>query len=109
MPRKSSESLYDEKKKLWEKIKNLEAHILRGTVVVLKRPCTYPGCKKCKKGIKHPADYLSVSKKGETELLYLSKKIKPEVGREVENWKRFQELVERISDINRMILKQMKG
>lgn len=108
MPRKSSKSLYDEKKKLWEKIKSLDAHILRGTVVVLKRPCTYPGCKKCKEGIRHPADYLSLSKKGKTELLYLSRKIKPEAEKQVENWKRFQELAERISDINRMILKLKK-
>ncbi len=113
MPRKSSKSLYDERKILWGKIKDLEANILRGSVVVLKRPCTYPGCKKCKEGIKHPADYLSVSKKGKTELLYLSKKIKPEAEKGVKNWKRFQELAERISDINRMILKlnkrKMKG
>ena len=108
MPRKSAKSLYEERKRLWEKIKELEADILRGSVVILKRPCTYPGCKKCKEGIKHPADYLSVSKKGKTELLYLSKKIKSEAEKGVRNWKMFQELAETISDINRMILKLKK-
>lgn len=84
MPRKSVESLYDERKRLWEKTKELEANILRA------------GCKKCKEGVKPPADYLSVSKKGETELLYLSKKIKSEAEKGVRNWKMFQELAEKI-------------
>lgn len=43
MPRKSAESLYEERKRLWEKIEELEANILRGSVVILRRPCTYPG------------------------------------------------------------------
>jgi len=41
-------------------------------------------------------------------MLKVHRKTKPEAEKGVKNWKRFQELAERISDINRMIPKLKK-
>src|SRR3989304_7740506 len=45
--------------------------LLQGSVVVLRQPCIRPGCRRCAAGDKHPATYLSLSRAGKTQLVYL--------------------------------------
>ena len=79
---------------------------LRGSYVVLPRPCTNPNCPKCQEGIKHPTPYHSVSKKGKTQLTYVPKKGQQELKQMVENYKKLCALIEELSDINLQLLLQ---
>ncbi|PYM32884.1 MAG: hypothetical protein DME17_19690 [Candidatus Rokuibacteriota bacterium] len=62
--------------------------VLDGSVVVLRRPCTRPRCRRCASGAKHPATYLSLSRAGKTELVYLPAALVRPVGRGVANYRR---------------------
>jgi hypothetical protein len=77
---------------------------LRGSVVLMKRPCTYPRCGKCASGERHPTWGLTVSEKGKTRTMYLGVKRLDAARRMTENYRRLQVLVEQISAINRALL-----
>lgn len=67
--------------------------LLEGSVVVLRRPCTRPGCRRCASGAKHPATYLSLRRAGKTELVYLPAALVREVSRGVSNYRRIHTAV----------------
>jgi len=70
---------------------------LRGSVVLMKRPCTYPKCRKCASGERHPTWGLTVSEKGKTRTVYLGAKRLDAARRMTENYRRLQALIEQIS------------
>lgn len=102
--RKSLDELYARRFKLWRNLVNI-ADFVRGSVVVLRRPCVYPNCKRCQEGVKHPATYLSVSKNGKTQLIYLPKSIRSKVKQWNENYRKLQKILEEISEANIQIIK----
>jgi len=102
--RKRLDELYALRFKLWQKLVNVR-DFMRGSVVTLYRPCVYRGCLRCKKGEKHPGVYLSVSKKGKTQLVYLSKGIEGKVRQWTSNYRELKEILEEISEINLEIVK----
>lgn len=67
--------------------------LLEGSVVVLRRPCTRPGCRRCANGAKHPATYLSLRRAGKTQLVYLPAALIREVTRGVANYRRLHAAV----------------
>ena len=77
---------------------------LRGSVVLMKRPCTYPRCRKCASGERHPTWGLTLSEKGKTRTVYLGAKRLDAARRMAENYRRLQSLVEQISTLNRALL-----
>ena len=89
---------------LWQKLIVIN-NFVRGTVVELRRSCTYKGCKLCKSGKKHPANYLSTSKNGKTRLVYLPKGQKDEVLKLTKSYKELKEIIEKLSDINVELIK----
>src|SRR3972149_3407926 len=62
--------------------------LLQGSVVVLRQPCIRPGCRRCAAGDKHPATYLSLSRAGKTQLVYLPAALIREVTTGVQNARR---------------------
>jgi hypothetical protein len=42
--------------------------------VLMKRKCTYPGCRKCAAGQRHPTWVLTYSREGKTRTVYLGEK-----------------------------------
>ena len=64
--------------------------LLQGSVVVLRQPCIRPGCRRCAAGAKHPATYLSLSRAGKTQLVYLPAALIREVTAGVQNARRLR-------------------
>jgi len=96
--------LQAEKFRLWKQLRNY-GEFMRGSMVTLKRPCTYRGCRKCAEGTKHPTTYYSISRKNKTELIYLPKRIQARVKRLIENYHRMNSLTDRISELTLGIVK----
>ena len=92
-----------EKRRLLKQMRSIREFI-RGSVVVLKRPCSYPGCRRCQAGLKHPGLYHTVSKAGKTQTTYLGAALAPRCREWVEAYKRLLDLTERLSDINLALL-----
>lgn len=78
---------------------------VRGSVVVLRRPCTYRGCRLCREGKKHAATYLSLKEKGRTTLVYLPKRLVGNAKRWVGEWRRLDELLKEMSRTNVEVLR----
>jgi hypothetical protein len=78
---------------------------VRGSVVVLRRPCTYGNCRLCREGKRHPATYLSMKEKGRTRLIYLPKRLIPQVKGWVAQWRRLENLLHQMSQTNAQILR----
>ena len=64
--------------------------LLQGSVVVLRQPCIRPRCRRCAAGDKHPATYLSLSRAGKTQLVYLPAALVRDVTTGVQNARRLQ-------------------
>ena len=77
---------------------------LRGSVVLMKRPCVYRGCRKCASGERHPTWGLTVSEKGRTRTVYLGVKRLDAARRMTQNYRRLRALVDQISAINRALV-----
>lgn len=78
---------------------------VRGSVVVLRRPCTRDNCRLCREGKRHPATYLSMKEKGRTRLVYLTKERVPHARKMVREWKRLEKLLLEMSKTNAEILR----
>lgn len=77
---------------------------VRGSVVLMKRPCTYAKCRKCATGQRHPTWGLTVSEKGKTRTVYLGVRRLEAARRMTENYRRLQGIIEQVSQINRALL-----
>ena len=62
-----------QKRKLLAKRMAKIEEFVRGSVVLMKRPCAYPRCRKCASGERHPTWVLTVSRCGKTHTVYLGK------------------------------------
>jgi hypothetical protein len=100
---KERKALLRKKRALLKEIQSI-SQFIRGSVVVLRRPCSYKGCRRCKAGLRHPALYHTVSKHGKTQITYLGKSRAAECRRQVAAYKRLTELIEMISDLNLVLL-----
>ena len=90
--------------KLWKQLVYIGSFI-RGSKVILKRPCIYKGCKKCKSGVRHPTTYYSISRKNKTTLIYLPKFIQNEVKQLIINYRKLLSIIDELSEINIEIIK----
>lgn len=104
--RKSLQELYALRFRLWRELINL-GDFVRGTVVVLRRPCTREHCGRCDSGERHPAIYLSVSQKGRTRLVYLPQEAQGQARQWVKNYRDLMALIEKVSEVNREIVRQV--
>ena len=78
---------------------------VRGSVVVLRRPCTRPTRRVCKSGRRRLAAYLSMKEKGRTRLVYLAKERVAQAREWVREWKRLEKLLGEMSKANAEILR----
>ena len=83
--------------KLWQDILQL-GPFLRGSMCVLKRPCTRSSCRQCKAGAKHPTTYYSVKQHGHTKLIYLPKAVQATAKRYIKNGDRARTLLDKLMD-----------
>jgi hypothetical protein len=79
--------------------------LLRGSVVLMKRPCTYPRCRKCQSGQRHPTWVLTFSRDGKTQSVYLGRKRLHHARRGVQDYHRLMELIEQLAQVNLAILR----
>ena len=83
--------------KIWRDVVGV-GDFVRGSVVVLRRPCTYANCR-------DPATYLSMKEKGRTRLIYLPKERVAHARKMVAEWKRLAKLLLEMSKTNAEILR----
>jgi hypothetical protein len=82
------------------------SEIVRGSLVTRYRRCGKPTCH-CATGEGHgPAHYLSVTlKPGKTEQILLSEEMLPVARRFLENYNRWWQALEKVSELNRRLLR----
>lgn len=82
--------------------------ILRGSVVTRSLSCGKPGCR-CAAGELHDATYLSVTLSGgRTEQISLPARLVPQAKRWVANYVKWWKAVERVSEVNRLLLRELR-
>jgi uncharacterized ParB-like nuclease family protein len=77
---------------------------VRGSVVLMKRRCTYPGCRKCASGQHHPTWVLTVSRKGKTHTVYLGPQRRVQAQQMAGNYRRLLALLEELAEVNLALL-----
>lgn len=77
---------------------------VRGSVVLMKRPCAYPRCRKCARGERHESWVMTTSVKGRTRTVYLGRGRLEEGRRMTAQYGALMDLIEQVSDINRLLL-----
>lgn len=81
------------------------SQMVRGSIFERQIKCGKASCR-CAKGQGHPTTYLSVSfEKGKTVQITVPKKLIPTVRNWVENYSKFWNALEQISEINRQLLR----
>ncbi|MDD5351450.1 MAG: hypothetical protein PHQ12_14660 [Chthoniobacteraceae bacterium] len=78
---------------------------VRGSVVILRRPCVRKTCGRCASGEKHPATYLSIKVKGKTRLVYLPKAWVAQAKGWTAEWRRLEGLLGQMSLVNVELLR----
>jgi hypothetical protein len=89
---------------LWQKLIRM-GHLARGSVVVLRRPCTRKSCRRCACGERHPATYLGYRRDGKLHWLYLPAKLIPRAKEWVGNYRAMEKLLGEVSQTNVEILR----
>ncbi len=89
---------------LWREVVQA-GDFVRGSVTVLRRPCTYARCRLCREGKRHPATYLSLKEKGRTRLIYLPKGLVTQAKAWVAEWRRLEDLLRQMSKTNAEMLR----
>jgi hypothetical protein len=103
-PPQSIQAMQAQRKELKEQLLNL-GPVLRGSVVEVARPCTYPRCRKCREGTRHPTVYHSISKNSKTCLTYIPKAAQTEALEWNRNWKELLRISDELTEINLKLLK----
>ena len=96
-------SLERTRKALMRKLAAWESFV-RGSVVLMKRRCTYPRCRKCAAGQGHPTWVLTVSRQGKTRTIYLGARRRAPAQRMAGNYRRLLGLIEDIAEVNLALL-----
>jgi len=73
---------------------------VRGSLVLMKRPCMQARCRKCASGERHPTWVLTVAQEGKTRTVYVGQGRLAEARRLVGNYRRAKALIEEVSRIN---------
>lgn len=81
--------------------------MMRGSVVILGTQCGNRHCQ-CTRGKKHQQYYFSVTKGGKTKLIFLGKARVAIATEYVNNYRKLLDITDKISDINREIVKKLK-
>ena len=103
MPRK--EQLLARRQQLLDSLPSLE-DVLRGSFFVRERRCGKPSCR-CARGKGHRTAYVSVTfKDGTSQQIALTRGLEPVARAWVRNYERWWDTLERVSRINRELLKQ---
>jgi hypothetical protein len=103
MEEKAERRLRQKRQLLRRRAAGIEEFV-RGSVVLMKRPCTYDGCRKCAAGERHPTWVLTVSVQGKTRTVYLGAGRVDAARRMTENYRRLMALVEQAAEVNRVLL-----
>jgi hypothetical protein len=105
MEKLSTTYLRQKRKRLIERLKEIESAMLRGSLIERHKKCGKSNCW-CIDGMGHgPNYYLSVSiPRTRPIMIYVSHKDKPLVEGALENYREAQQIMEKISDINRELL-----
>jgi hypothetical protein len=102
-----TEKLRERRRRLARGLPPLE-EVLRGSVVRRVVRCGKAGCR-CADGDGHPAVYLSVTLRGgRTEQISLPEQLVEQVERQVGNYRALWDAIEKISAINRDLLRALR-
>jgi len=104
MEERERRRLLQKRKLLWKRAVEIE-EFLRGSVVLMKRRCIFPGCRKCVSGERHPTWVLTVNQKGKTQTVYVGKSRLAEAKRLVENYRRARTLMEEAAQVNLLLFR----
>lgn len=104
----NSKSKQRKRNRLWKKIPTLR-EAMRGSVVNIKRKCGKSYCH-CQKGGKHlhHSLYISINVKGRTHMIYVPKKYEKKVIQQTGNYKKLQEVIKEIGQLNLELFKEKK-
>jgi hypothetical protein len=98
----------DRRRRILQNLPPLE-EVLRGSLFVRTLRCGKPGCR-CATSAGHPATYLGVTfRGGRTEQISLPASLVPLAKRWVANYLKWWEAVEKVSQINRQLLRRRRG
>ena len=78
---------------------------IEGTLVSTVRTCGKKNCACMSQGPKHPVMYITGKQKGKTVSLYIPRKLESEVSTWVENYRRAKELIRKISNVQKEIIR----
>lgn len=84
-----------------------EGNFIRGNLVNMRRVCGNPNCK-CARGEKHESLYIHAFKGGKQKMIYIPKNLESTVKYWVERHHKIVELIEDISEINKIKLLERK-
>jgi hypothetical protein len=106
MAKKVSEQdeLYVRRLQLWQKLVGA-GDVVRGSVVVLRRPCTRRNCRRCASGERHAATYLGHRQGGKLHWVYLPADLVPRVRAWVKNYRDLEAVLQELSRTNVAILR----
>ncbi len=82
--------------------------LMRGTLTVRRVTCGKPNCR-CAKGKRHVAVYLTCSKAGRPQQIFVPRGMEDEVRQWVHNYHTVGELLERVSEVAWEKLRSRKG
>ena len=103
MDDKEVRRLQQKRKLLLKRMAGIEEFV-RGSVVLMKRPCAQARCRQCASGERHPTWVLTVSEKGKTRTVYLGARRAPAARRMSEDYRRLERLTEDVAQINLVLL-----
>ena len=98
------DELYVRRLQLWHKVISA-GDVVRGSVVVLRRPCTRRNCRRCASGERHPATYLGYRQRGKLHWVYLPAKLVPRAKAWVKNYRELEAILQELSQTNVAILR----
>lgn len=104
MDGRETRRLRQKRKLLLGRMARIEEFV-RGSVVLMKRPCTRPTCRKCATGERHPTWVLTRSEQGKTRTVYVGKSRLAEAKRLVDNYRRVRALIEEVAQVNLLLFR----
>jgi hypothetical protein len=107
MSQESTAALRRRRRSLAKQLAGLQPSVLRGSLIERYKRCGHPGCK-CQQGRGHgPKYYLSVSQAGgRPEMDYIPEEYSQQVFDYVRNFQKVRQLLERICNVNRELLRR---
>ena len=78
---------------------------IEGSLVSTARTCGKKSCACMNQGPKHPVMYITGKQKGKTVSLYIPRKLEAEVSTWLKNYKKAKELIRKISNVQKEIIR----